>query len=87
MRLLADGKTATSSQKILYLEIFQGLRSYQKRSLLEVNEHFENKRNAEKAQIEDFLRLGSRYEFIPIILGDIHHLDNLIPLYGSVGVK
>jgi hypothetical protein len=33
-------------------------RRLKKRSLLEVNEHFENKRNAEKAQIEDFFKVG-----------------------------
>jgi hypothetical protein len=43
---------------MLYLEIFQGLRSSQKRSLLFVNEHFENKRNEEKAQIEYFFTVG-----------------------------
>ena len=31
------------------VRLFQGLRSYRKRSLLEVNEHFGNKRNAERA--------------------------------------
>ena len=31
-----------------FVRLFQGLRSYRKRSLLVVNEHFENKRNAER---------------------------------------
>ena len=40
--------------KLLLREGFQGLRRPRKRSLLEVNEHFEGKRNAEKTLQNNF---------------------------------